>query len=76
MGLFGKKKKVIEEARLTELSDSERGEAIERVEGMRDDVIFRIEELMVRIAEAGRGKMKRLKRRRHKLGKAPNDQRP
>lgn len=76
MGLFGKKKKAVEEARLSELTDAERSEAIERVERSRDDVIYRIEELMVKIAETGRGKMKRLKRRRHKLGKAPNDERP
>ena len=76
MGLFGKKKKAVEEARLSELTDAERSEAIERVERSRDDVIYRIEELMVKIAETGRGKMKRLKRRRYKLGKAPNDERP
>ena len=76
MGLFTKEKKVVEEASLSELSDAERSEAIERVEQMRDDVVFRLEELMARIGEAGRGKMKRLKRRRHKLGKAPNDERP
>ena len=76
MGLFSKKKKVLEEASLSDLSDAERREAIDSVERMRDDVIFSLEQIMAKIADAGRGRMKRLKRRRHKLGKAPNDERP
>ena len=76
MGLFGKKKKNIETASLSELSDAERSAAIERTENIRGDVVVRIEDLMVRIAAVGKGKMKRLKRRKHKLGRAPNDVSP
>ena len=75
MGLFGKKKTMYN-AKLSELTDKERERAIRDLEHERDDVTYRIEELMKRIAKAGKGKMKRLARRRYKLGKAPNDKRP
>ena len=56
---------------LSELTDAERLEYIEKLENERDDVIFEIEQLMKRSAKLLRRRS--LGRRRFKLGRAPND---
>ena len=65
MGLFQKKD------RKTDMSDKQRKDKIERLEEQRDDVVRRIEKLMVRISkETG---IHRYRDRRYPLGDAPND---
>ena len=57
--------------RVSDMTEAERLSAIERLEAMRDEVMFQIEELMGEVsAETG---AKKHKRRRYKLGKSPND---
>lgn len=56
---------------LSELTDAERLEYIEKLENERDDVVFEIEQLMKRSAKLLRRRS--LARRRFKLGRAPND---
>ena len=65
MGLFQKKD------RKTDMSDKQRKDKIDRLEEHRDDVIRRIEKLMVRISKET--KMHRLRERKLPLGDAPND---
>ena len=65
MGLFQKKDKK------TGRSDKQRKDKIDRLEEHRDDVVRRIEKLMVRISKET--KMYRLRDRKLPLGDAPND---
>ncbi len=56
---------------VSDMTEDERRAAIERLEGMRDEIVYQIEEIMQRAAKAT--KKGGLKRRRYKLGKSPND---
>ena len=53
------------------MTDKQRKDKIERLEEQRDDVIRRIEKLMVRISKETR--MHRLRDRKYPLGDSPND---
>ena len=57
--------------RVTDMTEAERLSAIESLEAMRDEVMFRIENLMEEIM-AETGDKKHLKRR-YRLGESPND---
>lgn len=70
MGLFQKKDK-LEDKLVSELTDKQRKEKAERLEEQREDVVRRIEKLMVRISK-GTG-MRQLRDRKFPLGDAPND---
>ena len=70
MGLFQKKERSTDKL-IADMSDKQRREKIERLEEQRDDVIRRIEKLMVRISKET--KMRRLRDRKFPLGDAPND---
>ena len=70
MGLFEKNKRNTDKL-IADMSDKQRRDKIERLEEQRDDVVRRIEKLMVRISkETG---MRRLRDRKFPLGDAPND---
>ena len=70
MGLFEKNKRNTDKL-IADLSDKQRRDKITRLEEQRDDVVRRIEKLMVRISkETG---MRRLRDRKFPLGDAPND---
>ena len=70
MGLYEKKDKLADK-HVSELTEKQRKEKIERLEEQRDDVVRRIEKLMVRISRETR--MSRLRARKFPLGDAPND---
>lgn len=70
MGLFQKKDRLATKP-LSDLSDKQRKEKTERLEEQRDDVIRRIEKLMIRISKETR--MYRLRDRKFPLGESPND---
>lgn len=70
MGLFQKKDKKSGKP-VSEMSDKQRKDKIERLEENREDVVRRIEKLMVRISKET--KMRRLRERRYPLGDSPND---
>ncbi len=56
---------------ISDMSDKQRKDKIERLENQRDDVVRRIEKLMVRISrETGERK---LRARKYPLGDSPND---
>ena len=56
---------------VSEMTEAERMRAIERLELLRDEVIMQIEGVMEEVsAESG---VQKHKRRKHKLGEAPND---
>ena len=70
MGLSRKRDRY-DDKLIADMSDKQRKEKIERLEEQRDDVVRRIEKLMVRISkEMG---MPRLRERKLPLGEAPND---
>ncbi len=70
MGLFEKNKRNTDKL-IADMSDKQRRDKIARLEEQRDDVVRRIEKLMVRISkETG---MRRLRDRKFPLGDAPND---
>ena len=70
MGLFEKKDK-LDDKLVSELTDKQRKEKAERLEEQREDVVRRIEKLMIRISkESG---IYRLRDRKFPLGDAPND---
>ena len=70
MGLFEKKDRYDDDI-VSDMSDKKRKDKIERLEEQRDDVVRRIEKLMIKISrEANR---KEWRRRRFPLGDAPND---
>ena len=70
MGLFEKKDKFSDKL-VSDMTDKQRRDKAERLEEQRDDVVRRIEKLMVRISKETR--MRRLRDRRVPLGDAPND---
>ena len=70
MGLFQNKEKNTDKL-IADMSDKQRRDKIERLEENRDDVIRRIEKLMVRISKET--KMRHLRDRKFPLGDAPND---
>ena len=70
MGLFEKKNK-LDDKLVSELTDKQRKEKVERLEEQREDVVRRLEKLMIRISkESG---IYRLRDRKFPLGDAPND---
>ena len=73
MGLF-RKKVIDDEPMITDSSDKQRKAKIDKLEEQRDEVINRIEKLMVRISKET--KMRRLRDRRYPLGESPNDRKP
>ena len=70
MGLF-QNKTVKDDKLIADMSDKQRLAKIERLEERRDDVVRRIEKLMVRISKEMR--MRRLRERKYPLGDSPND---
>ena len=69
MGLFQKDK--LSKKPVSDMTDKQRKDKIERLEEQRDDVVRRIEKLMVRISrETG---IYRLRDRKFPLGDSPND---
>lgn len=70
MGLFEKKEKFSDKL-VSDMTDKQRREKAERLEEQRDDVVRRIEKLMVRISKETR--MRRLRERKYPLGDSPND---
>ena len=70
MGLFEKKDKFSDKL-VSDMTDKQRRDKAERLEEQRDDVVRRIEKLMVRISKETR--MRRLRDRRFPLGDSPND---
>jgi len=71
MGLFERKKDKFQDKLVSDMTEKQRTEKAERLEEQRDDVIRRIEKLMVRISKETR--MRRLRERKFPLGDAPND---
>ncbi len=59
---------------ISDMSDKQRKAKTDRLEEQRDDVVRRIEKLMVRISRETR--MRRLRNRKYPLGDAPNDRDP
>ena len=70
MGLFQKRDNKGDKL-IADMSDKQRKDKIDRLEEQRDDVVRRIEKLMVRISKETR--MRRLRDRKFPLGDAPND---
>ncbi len=59
---------------ISDMSDKQRKAKTDRLEESRDDVVRRIEKLMVRISRETR--MRRLRNRKYPLGDSPNDRDP
>lgn len=70
MGLFQKRDRYADKL-IADMSDKQRKEKIDRLEEQREDVVRRIEKLMVRISKETR--MRRLRERKYPLGESPND---
>ena len=70
MALFQNKDKNNDKL-IADMSDKQRREKIERLEEQREDVVRRIEKLMVRISKET--KIRSLRERKLPLGDAPND---
>ena len=70
MGLFQRKDRYATKP-ISDMSDKQRKDKIERLEEQREDVVRRIEKLMVRISKET--KLYRLRDRKFPLGEAPND---
>jgi hypothetical protein len=70
MALFQKRDK-FDDKLISDMSDKQRKDKIERLEEQREDVVRRIEKLMVRISKETR--MRRLRDRKFPLGESPND---
>lgn len=70
MGLF-KNRDRFDPRPIADMSDKQRKAKIERLEEQREDVVRRIEKLMVKISRETR--MRRLRERRFPLGDSPND---
>ena len=70
MGLFQRTERKTSKL-IADMSDKQRRDKIERLEEQRDDVVRRIEKLMVRISKET--KMRHLRDRKFPLGDAPND---
>ena len=71
MGMFEPKRDRTEDKLIADMSDKQRKDKIQRLEEQREDVVRRIEKLMVRISKETR--MHNLRQRRLPLGDAPND---
>ena len=70
MGFFDRRDR-LEDKLVADMSDKQRNDKIERLEEQREDVVRRIEKLMVRISKETR--MRRLRERKYPLGDSPND---
>ena len=70
MALFQNKDKNNDKL-IADMSDKQRREKIERLEEQREDVVRRIEKLMIRISKET--KMRSLRERKLPLGDSPND---
>ncbi len=70
MGLFQRKDRFADKS-IFDMTDKQRKQKAERLEEQRDDVVRRIEKLMVRISKETR--MQKLRARKYPLGDAPND---
>jgi hypothetical protein len=70
MGLFQRTERKTSKL-IADMSDKQRRDKIERLEEQRDDVVRRMEKLMVRISKET--KMRRLRDRKFPLGDSPND---
>ena len=70
MALFDKNDKFHDKL-ISDMSDKQRNDKIERLEEHREDVVRRIEKLMFRISKETR--MRRLRERKYPLGGSPND---
>ena len=70
MALFQKRDK-FDDKLIADMSDKQRKDKMERLEEQRDDVVRRIEKLMIRISKETR--MRRLRDRKFPLGESPND---
>ena len=64
-------KRDYEELTLPEMTEAERLEYIKKLEDERDNVIFELEQRMVRLSKIL--KKRSLSRRKYKLGASPND---
>ncbi|MBQ7344208.1 MAG: hypothetical protein IJW53_05550 [Clostridia bacterium] len=73
MALFQKRDRFADKM-ISDMSDKQRKAKTDRLEEQRDDVVRRIEKLMVRISRETR--MRRLRNRKYPLGDAPNDRDP
>ena len=73
MALFQKRDKFADKM-ISDMSDKQRKAKTDRLEEQRDDVVRRIEKLMVRISRETR--MRRLRNRKYPLGDSPNDRDP
>jgi len=73
MALFQKRDKFADKM-ISDMSDKQRKAKTDRLEESRDDVVRRIEKLMVRISRETR--MRRLRNRKYPLGDSPNDRDP
>ena len=70
MGLFQRKDKYADRS-IFDMTDKQRKDKANRLEEQRDDVVRRIEKLMVRIFKETR--MQKLRNRKYPLGDSPND---
>jgi len=70
MGLFEKRDR-LDDKLVSDMSDKQRKDKIERLEEQREDVVRRIEKLMVRISKEAQ--MRELRKRKYPLGDSPND---
>ncbi len=70
MGLFQRKDRFADK-KIAGMSEKQRKDKIDRLEEQRDDVVRRIEKLMIRISRETR--MRRLMDRKFPLGDSPND---
>ena len=70
MALFQNKEKNNDKL-IADMSDKQRQDKIERLEEQREDVVRRIEKLMIRISKET--KIRSLRERKLPLGDAPND---
>jgi hypothetical protein len=73
MALFQKRDRFADKM-ISDMSDKQRKAKTDRLEEQRDDVVRRIEKLMVRISRETR--MRRLRNRKYPLGDSPNDRDP
>ena len=70
MGLFQRTERKTGKL-IADMSDKQRQDKIERLEEQREDVVRRIEKLMIRISKET--KIRSLRERKLPLGDAPND---
>lgn len=68
---MGLRRNKLEDKLMADMTDKQRKDRIERLEEDREDVVRRIEKLMVQISKETQDK--KLRARRLPLGEAPND---